>query len=807
MPHLTQSSSVKSSFKRSASALAWCLGLGLALPAQAVEITVTLNTPGGLNGTDAYFASTSALSTTTPITANTFSDSGAGYRVFDMDDTSTSSGMVTFSVNLAAAETVPAGKTLILVVNSPRASGTAKPVRIAMANGIGCGDPGSICQDADVTGTQFFAVRMANPGTTSVSFFPRTACVKAKTNGNVVNDIATGCTKLIAGVDGPLNSSVDSGTIELRFELYYADDTITGIPASATEVAKEVIDAHFYTAPPVLSCAPARGIYTPSDRAIFVDASKFSAAPGGEVIHGAPQSVALVVANEAANDGLFSGVNMTSSFRSSNAIVQEIPAGLETLVGGFTNSTLDVSTFYDVGFMVRDFGGIVVTSATCALDGVQTADIQGFLREGKCFIATAAFRNSRVEPVLLLRKFRDEVLLQHAWGRAFVRTYYAWSPAAADWLIERPALRAPVLMALLPVQIAAWLLLHPAVFALLASAGLGLVVFGASSRRRLYPVALAILALGSVARAENTQPYIDRVKQGLKPADSVEGYTDAEKKRLGPSTRSQNSYTEWLRRNGSLTGTPTTPSAEGYTDHEKQRLGAPADRGGAIAAVKEGRSELELKREGAPKATIGLRYGFGVNRALTAAESLRTFDDVYGENYAPDISFFYEHQLVRSESWGSIGVFGQAGVSFFKGRGQFALPLENAAPDGGQFDVSSARTTFRFFMVPAVAGGALRINAANFVRPYLMAGFAGIYFAETRDDGGDSSTGISRAFYGAGGVAIMLDWLSHKATWSMYDDYGFKHFYLNIEYAKFTPLGGRVDFDVSGIFAGLSFDL
>lgn len=794
---------MKSSFRRSARALAW--GLAFALPAQAAEITITLNTTGGLNGDQAYFASTSALSTTTPqpLDGSAFVDSGAGYRVFDMDDTTTTGGIVTFSVNLASQVTVPAGKTLILVVNSPRTSGTTKPMPLAMANGVLCSDPSSVCQDADGTSTFFYAARMANPGTTSVSFFPRTACIRSK---DQINDFATGCTKLIAGATGPLNSSTDSGSMTLRFELYFADSTTTGIPASATAEANEEIDAHFYTAPPVLSCVPARGIYTPSDRAIFVDASKFSLAPG-DAINGAPQAMALVAVKEAANDSV-SSVAVNSSFRSANTFVQEIPAGLESLVGGFTNSTLDGRNYYDVGFLVRDVAGIVgtKTDSSCTLDGVETADIQGFLREGKCFIATAAFRNSRVEPVLLLRQFRDDVLLQFGWGRAFVRAYYAWSPAAAEWLIERPALRGPVLLALLPLQIVAWLVLQPALLALLALAGIALVACGASSRRRLYPAALLILAVTSLARAEETQPYIDKVKQGLNPADTTEGYTDAEKKRLGPSTRSQQSYTEWLRRNGSLTGTPTTPPAEGYTDREKQRLGAPAESGGAIAAVKEGRSELQLKREGAPKGTIGLRYGFGVTRGLTAAESLRTFDDVYGENYAPDISFYYEHQLLRSESWGSIGVFGQLGVSFFKGRGQFALPLEDAA-SGGQFDVNSARTTFRFFMVPAVAGGAVRINAANFVRPYLMAGFAGIYFAETRDDGGDSSTGIARAFYTAGGVAIMLDGLSRKATWSMYDEYGFKHFYLNIEYAKFTPLGGRVDFDVSGVFAGLSFDI
>jgi len=58
-----------------------------------------------------------------------------------------------------------------------------------------------------------------------------------------------------------------------------------------------------------------------------------------------------------------------------------------------------------------------------------------------CFIATAAYGSPNDRSVMVLREFRDRYLVTNAPGKAFVRWYYAISPAAARFITDHPALR------------------------------------------------------------------------------------------------------------------------------------------------------------------------------------------------------------------------------------------------------------------------------------------------------------------------------------------------------------------------------
>jgi hypothetical protein len=78
---------------------------------------------------------------------------------------------------------------------------------------------------------------------------------------------------------------------------------------------------------------------------------------------------------------------------------------------------------------------------------------------GVCFIATAAY-GSQMEPhVKILRKFRDNFLLNNSIGKAFVQLYYTYSPPIADFIAKHANLRAITRLSLLPVVGMSWVAL------------------------------------------------------------------------------------------------------------------------------------------------------------------------------------------------------------------------------------------------------------------------------------------------------------------------------------------------------------
>lgn len=68
-----------------------------------------------------------------------------------------------------------------------------------------------------------------------------------------------------------------------------------------------------------------------------------------------------------------------------------------------------------------------------------------------CFIATAAFGTAMQSDIDVLRQFRDNYLLTNATGKAFVDTYYQYSPPLARYIEERDWLRTMVRGMLKPV--------------------------------------------------------------------------------------------------------------------------------------------------------------------------------------------------------------------------------------------------------------------------------------------------------------------------------------------------------------------
>ena len=79
----------------------------------------------------------------------------------------------------------------------------------------------------------------------------------------------------------------------------------------------------------------------------------------------------------------------------------------------------------------------------------------------ECFIATAAYGSKNQSYVILLRKFRDDILLTNPIGTKFVETYYHYSPPIANYIAGNVILRLLVRILLIPLVIIAFITMNP----------------------------------------------------------------------------------------------------------------------------------------------------------------------------------------------------------------------------------------------------------------------------------------------------------------------------------------------------------
>ena len=70
---------------------------------------------------------------------------------------------------------------------------------------------------------------------------------------------------------------------------------------------------------------------------------------------------------------------------------------------------------------------------------------------GGCFIATAAYGSNMANEVVILRNFRDNVLLQTSGGRSLVKFYYEISPPIAHYIRNNKILKALTRFSLMPL--------------------------------------------------------------------------------------------------------------------------------------------------------------------------------------------------------------------------------------------------------------------------------------------------------------------------------------------------------------------
>lgn len=99
-----------------------------------------------------------------------------------------------------------------------------------------------------------------------------------------------------------------------------------------------------------------------------------------------------------------------------------------------------------------------------------------FKTEDACFIATAAYGSMLERHVLILREFRDRVMMASSIGKRLVGMYYGVSPGIAGFIAEYEVLRTVVRVILLPIILLAYFILKTSAVTKLCllTAGIGL---------------------------------------------------------------------------------------------------------------------------------------------------------------------------------------------------------------------------------------------------------------------------------------------------------------------------------------------
>ncbi|MFL5812511.1 MAG: CFI-box-CTERM domain-containing protein [Bdellovibrionia bacterium] len=401
---------------------------------------------------------------------------------------------------------------LMAFVSAPNAGANLYPIPIAFyttnagSGVVACEGSGANCglQGTNIPNNvaYHFAVPYSPTQTVQVGFYPQDICYLYGVTGFSSTTSFSNSSPCIASGDGvtgnfgPIPANNNAG-FKVTFYIVLVPTSITTIdPRNTQQSTLSGQGGNFpESAALSLSFQPNGGtinpascpsgtdlnsVYYPGDKRIYLDTTKFSTlyqVPTGGSGTGtfAAASALVVVANSAVNATPATPDDSQTGF-SNSIFARSGIGGTDEQVSGFTNSVPGTSYVYSLSVLIRDYAGFVNGPQGCRIPGVQATEVAGFLRDSKCFIATAAFQSKDAAPVAMLREFRDQVLLNSELGQAFVDWYYRWSPPAAEWLIEHPQFRYPILLALVPVEIFAWLCLRPLFFLLMAMASIAFIV-------------------------------------------------------------------------------------------------------------------------------------------------------------------------------------------------------------------------------------------------------------------------------------------------------------------------------------------
>ncbi len=680
-----------------------------------------------------------------------------GYRFIDTDSV-TGTGLIYLDVSTSKTLTVGANQALAVTL---KAQGGNEIVLTGASSAVGTAEPSTcavsgLCLN-DAKGALYSA------GTTLRLSFTVTNLCNAGGSGTL-------CT---GGVVQDSAGTTRFQNIEVNFGVVNTVPAPTGPDVSAATTNDQVsITFGITDVNPTTSCGiDLSQYYFPGDGQIYLYASNIVAGTNG----GPALQYLLTMAKKDSLTAVDYETYLAGG--GTNTIIHYTPAStsLEE-IAGFINTTDGQDNKYALVIQAQNKAGLVsATTSKCDLYPIQSQDISGILKESKCFIATAAYQDGRAAPVMMLRKFRDQILSQFSAGREFIKTYYEYSPALAEWAWNKPIVRAFALKLLAPIELMAWTILK-------------------------------IASAEEITATESVQPYIDRLKKSLitetEPSGVSGSYSEQERKKLEQSEGqrlspdSKQPYIERLQKK--LAKEESEPSAEGYSQKEKSKLPAVQERESPIITVKEGRDrKLDFGEMPDINNAAGFKLGVSPGMQVVVADSTHSFSDVYGTSWQPELIFHYERQFFHSENFGSLGVGTDFGLAYSGGKGLLQFGFNGS---------SQSRTGFSFYQIPTLFNAIYRFNLMRVLRPYASAGVGAVWYVETRGDNKKDKRGYSAVYNASAGVSVLLDFLDSSSHRDSYLSTGIQHTYLFVEYLYLNSFKSNVMFHRAGIYSGFVFE-
>lgn len=512
----------------------------------------------------------------------------------------------------------------------------------------------------------------------------------------------------------------------------------------------------------------------------------------------------------------------TSGWKTQNDIFQTIDYGtLNPRFTGLSNATDsgDSANTYQGKLYVVDRAGLISPdSSACFENNIQSREITGALSESQCFIATAAYHDGRAAPVMLLRHFRDKVLLKSSMGQWLVKQYYQHSPALALWSWDKPWVRLGALKYLTWVEIVALFALYPVLSLLTLWCVWFFIVKKKFTKHNILFFPFFLLALLSFlnheayaadetttpAASNSVSPYIEAIKKQMEfkgsSQNGVQNYIDEQKKKLDEESKSHPqstgegaaSYTEEIKKQLKHEE-PTS-----YLEAEKSKLPPEKNTESYIKRVQAGKSGIDPLEKPPIKNAVGFKLGVAPGMQVQSGTT-NTFDEVYGNTWKPEFLFHYERQFFNDPNLGSMGIFSNLGISVTGAYGLLKFPFNNDAS-------RRSMTSFTLLQLPALVGGVYRFNLLRLVKPYVGAGGGVMGYLETREDNKPNKKGFS-AIYGVQvGAMLLLDFLDPKTMRDGFLSLGIQHAYFILEYLNEGTVFGKVKFGRSGLYSGFLFE-